>query len=360
MPKKYECVYDGVLLDEEIEKMAAWNLDDPPHSEWISTKTFQSTKETFGLIDPVSTEVATSEREAEALVEGEADQVVNALLELDTGVRDDVLSSLPASSRWLALNFGRWRPSGRVKGDDEWEFFKSNIASFQRGAGNTGEADNYSSISFSAFAEHWNSWVANLGTSKPNVTYKSASHLQDAHKSLQKRARRNSTILPHTAGIDNLREVHTASERSQRFANQFVAAENPTRARPVSSQRESYTQTDLTGAVAGYGGAESDGDDASVTLESPAELERRLNGGRKRRRTNAKPRCRRCGKRWSLPEWKDLHKKPNNANNSQDRSQNQFLIHGSGNQVWDFCRVAESDYEEGFPRLDGLPRDVYL
>jgi hypothetical protein len=43
------------MLDEEIEKMAAWNIDDePPHSEWISTSTVQSTGEVFGLIDPAS------------------------------------------------------------------------------------------------------------------------------------------------------------------------------------------------------------------------------------------------------------------------------------------------------------------
>lgn len=81
------------------------------------------------------------ENESDALVEQEADVVANALLELDTEVPDDALNNLPASSRWLALNFGRWRPSGRVKGNAEWEYFKTNLAQFQRGAALATEAD---------------------------------------------------------------------------------------------------------------------------------------------------------------------------------------------------------------------------
>jgi hypothetical protein len=57
MSKKYDGLYDGNLLDEEIEKMAAWNLDDePPHSEWISTSshTSQQVKHLGSLIQHLS------------------------------------------------------------------------------------------------------------------------------------------------------------------------------------------------------------------------------------------------------------------------------------------------------------------
>jgi hypothetical protein len=63
------------MLDQEIEKMAAWNIDDePPHSEWISTSTVQSTGEVFGLIDPASSgggnTTDNDEADTDALVEG--------------------------------------------------------------------------------------------------------------------------------------------------------------------------------------------------------------------------------------------------------------------------------------------------
>jgi hypothetical protein len=63
-------------------------------------------------------------------------------------------------------------------------------------------------------------------------------HVQDSqltsgsHQTMQKRARHDTTILPHAAGIDNLRTSHTAHASNQRFANQFVSAEIPTRAMP--------------------------------------------------------------------------------------------------------------------------------
>jgi hypothetical protein len=54
--RQYDGLYDGILLDEEIEKMASWNVQEaPPHPDWLSSNTFQSTGKTFGLIiDPVS------------------------------------------------------------------------------------------------------------------------------------------------------------------------------------------------------------------------------------------------------------------------------------------------------------------
>ena len=46
---------------------------------------------------------------------------------------DVLLNNLPDSARWLAVMFGRWRPSARVRGDVEWEYFSNNIGHFQCG-----------------------------------------------------------------------------------------------------------------------------------------------------------------------------------------------------------------------------------
>jgi transposase-like protein len=57
-------------------------------------------------------------------------------------------------------------------------------------------------------------------------------------------------------------------------------------------------------------------------LESPAERERQGNRSRKRHRKNAHPRCRRCGKHYSLEPWKALHRRPEvdvNTNDSRPR-----------------------------------------
>ena len=359
LSEEYSGLYDGILLDEEIEKMASWNNDGtPPHSEWVPCNSFQCTGETFGLIDPVAAVVESADVEDDEF-DNEADAVANHFLELDTGVteEDALLNSLPESSRWLAINFGRWRPSGRVKGNDEWEYFKDNVSRFQRGAGQTGEADNHSSIQWSAFADHWNNMVARLGTEKPNFTYKTASLLQDAHKTLQKRSRRDTTILQYASEIDDLRVLHTAAPNNQHFTNQFVESERPSRARPIQQVVEHRTQYHSTNADS------DDERDIGDTLESPAELERRVYAysGRKRRRKNAKPRCRRCGKHWNTDEWRDLHRREptelSEFESNDDRPQNRYLRHGQGKQVWDHCKVNECDYEPGFPCIDKpMPR----
>ena len=112
LSEEYAGLYDGILLDEEIEKMVSWNNEGtPPHSEWVPCNSFQCTGESFGLIDPIT--VTDSGEEDDAVIENEADAVADHFLELDTGVTEDdaLLNSLPESSRWLAMNFGRWRPS---------------------------------------------------------------------------------------------------------------------------------------------------------------------------------------------------------------------------------------------------------
>ena len=192
---------------------------------------------------------------------------------------------------------------------------------------------------------------------KPNFTYKTASLLQDAHKTLQKRSRRDTTILQYASEIDDLRVLHTAAPNNQHFTNQFVDSERPSRARPIQQVLENRTQNHSTNA-------DSDDElDIGDTLESPAELERRVYAysGRKRRRKNAKPRCRRCGKHWNTDEWRDLHRREptelSEFESNDDRPQNRYLRHGQGKQVWDHCKVNECDYEPGFPCIDKpMPR----
>lgn len=73
-----------------------------------------------------------------------------------------------------------------------------------------------------------------------------------------------------------------------------------------------------------------------------------------RPKSNSKPRCRKCGKQYSLPEWIGFH--PNNVQQGSRKSSD-YLRHGEGNNVWDRCTVDPSDYEPGFPCLDGhMPR----
>jgi hypothetical protein len=238
----------------------------------------------------------------------------------------------------LALSFGRSRPSGRVKSKEEWDYFKENISLFQRGAEHVSDADNYTSIDWSSFTNHWNKYVSTLEASHPNFTFKTASLLQDAHKVLQIRARRATTMLQHTDEIRDLHHNHTSSSSNQKFANQFVAAEIPTRPRPapVTTCESAVQTTSMLG---------DESDDELQLFETPAEMNRRVNGTRKRKYT--KQRCRRCGKEWNTPQWKPYHERTTTNKNQP---------HGTGDQVWDWCSVPESQYEVGFPQLDGMKR----
>jgi hypothetical protein len=102
----------------------------------------------------------------------------------------------------------------------------------------------YSFFPTNASTDHWNKYVSTLGASHLNFTFKTASLLQDAQKILQIKARRATTMLQHTGEIRILRQNHTSSFSNQIFANQFVAAEIPTRARPIpATTRETAAQT---------------------------------------------------------------------------------------------------------------------
>ena len=208
--------------------------------------------------------------------------------------------------------------------------YGNSIYGFQQVARLTGEADDRSSL-------HKNN-VARLGTNKPGFTYKTASLLQDAHKTLQKRSRRDTTILPFASDLENLRERHASTSSCQQFSNQFVESEKPTRARPTQHASAQNQRTN------------------NATLESILLCQRRAHE-KKRKRKNSAPRCRRGGQERNTELWRHLHTRERTGSVHENiRPQNQYLRHGQGNQVWDHCRVAECDYEDGFPCLDTSKR----
>ena len=131
----------------------------------------------------------------------------------DVNERWEFLSQLPASAQWMAQLHGKFRSFGRVKTSLEWEYFKANIINFQGRGSN--EADNHSAYQFSAFAESWNEWVDSLKYDHVEVTYKTASQLKDAMKSMKRREICNSTLWEHSTGLNKLREMHTNTDRNQ-------------------------------------------------------------------------------------------------------------------------------------------------
>jgi hypothetical protein len=272
-----------------------------------------------------------------------ADDAADEMLDLDNDEYDTegaMASQLPASSQWMAMLHGKFRAYGRVSGNVEWEYFQSNITNFQ--GGGTNEADNYSSIRFSDMADSWNKWVDSLGTKQPSVTYKTASYLKDAYKSMKRRARQQSTLRPHKIGLDALKEKHNNHDTNRTFAEDFPTAE---RAAPIDPTRDAAT-THL-----------EDGGDA---FENEIIVSRKR-PKKKEKRSKALTRCRRCGKCYALPEWKVFHedKTVSVEEWGDKRAQSRHLRNSNGNKVWDLCTVDPAQFEEGFPCLDlskRLPR----
>ena len=250
----------------------------------------------------------------------------------------DIANELPASSQWMALLQNKYRPEGKVIGNVEWEYFKANVMNFQ--GRDELETDNYSSIRWSSFATSWNKWVDGLGVRHPEVTYKNASYLKQAYKSMQQRALQFSTLRQHTQGLDELRERHTNSDANQNFLGEFPMPENATVTHPVEK-----TTT---------GTPNSNDNDAGYQAEM-SETENT------RKRKHRQHRCRRCGKDYASPEWLPYHTNKiqtvSESLNNNERAK--YLRNGANNKVWDNCTVDEAYYESGFPCLDTnkpLPR----
>ena len=55
--KKYDGLFVGQRLEDEIEKMGQWaERDTPPHPEWSLSSNIADTAEVFGIIDALSSE----------------------------------------------------------------------------------------------------------------------------------------------------------------------------------------------------------------------------------------------------------------------------------------------------------------
>ena len=125
------------------------------------------------------------------------------------------------------------------------------------------------------------------------MTYKTASQLKDAMKSMRRRAIRSSTLREHSTGLNELREMHTDGDRNRQFTADFAQPHPAAVAHPRQVHR----------AV----GVETEWSDDEDDLRTPAELARANNNGRKRgrktpKKAKAKSRCRKCGKEYDLPE----------------------------------------------------------
>ena len=359
--RQHDGLYCGDLLETEIEKMAAWRQrEGPPHPEWVSTRSIESTGEMFGfLTNDSNPNTAVDGNSSDESICTDAFAAEDELQELEDGINELealLASQLPASSQWMAGLHGKFRPYGKVIGNVEWEYFTANLAKFQGRA--IDEADNHCSIRFSDFAESWNKWVDSLGVREPTVTYKTAAYLKDAFKSMKRRAVQSSTLRPHKHALDELHTRHTCEESNRDFLEEMPALENAPPIRPIQQQHSVSTTENQDRAVENLQNRlladeqNYHADDSESDADSPDKRRR------KKRRKNSKLRCRRCGKQYALPEWKPYHinNKPLEEDWGDKRASSRHLRNGLNNKVWDHCTVDPVDFEPGFPVYDPTRR----
>lgn len=347
LPSKYDGVYCGDLLENEIEKMAAWKQRaTPPHPDWVSSRSIQCSGETFGFLLQEETsnnmQGDANSDTSSVSVDTDAECAADELCDLDDDAHEaeaTMASSLPASSQWMARLCGKFRPYGKVMGNTEWAYFKSNISKFQGRDDN--EADNYSSFKWSKMAECWNKWVDSLGTDHPEVTYKSVAYLKAAYKTMDTINLQAATLRPHKQNIDDLRLKHTNDDSNRTFAGEFQSVEPAKSIDPTPMIPEAAQASNDTDSIA----------DASCLTANKS--------GNKRKKRNRSHRCRRCGKHYALPEWLPFHKNIVPANEDWVANKpGRYLRNGVCNKVWENCTVPESEYEKDFPVKEGqaMPR----
>ena len=342
LPSKYYGLHDGELLEAEIEKLAK-TLDEPPHPQWIPTSSVQDTGESFGIINssavPSSTP-ANNDLADDAVLDMLAEEAADNLsdIEADGGVDDNVVVRMTASSQWMANLNGRIRPFDQMRSPDEWDYFVANFLDFQGNSG--GEADNHSNMRWSAFADAWNEMVDNLGRSKPSITYKSASHLQQAFKSMKRRQLQQATLRPHAQRLRELRDEHTNAENRTHYVAQFAAAEPATTSQPFADAMETEEQEGAT-YDADDEQAATNGDNREVDDEVQQN-----NEATPKRRTNNHHRCRKCGKEYTHVDWAPYHEVPTRVGICGG------MLKDNSKKVWDVCTVPEEDWEVDFPCLD--------
>jgi len=341
--KRYEGFYDGQMIEEDVENLAEWNIEQPRISDWISTKSFADTGESFGVIDAVATDamplrIGDVGSDSDESLRKEAELAADNMHEMGATIDKvcEMFNKMPSSARWMAEQHGRWRPPGRVKTKEEWVYFDDNLLRFQGNAGE--EADNHSSFNFSAFADDFNKWVNGLGDSFPLVTYKSASHLQDAFKSKMKRANRESTRRPHVDDLDALQLTHRDEIDQRNYTAEFQETDAPSRPIPPPAATDLETRP-ITRDTASQ--TEEDFSEFHDALEMQPPSNKRKRG--KSNRATAKDRCRMCGKEWALPQWQSMHL-PEDESTSL-RKTDGFMPHMH-------CNVPVHQRETGFPVLN--------
>lgn len=247
--------------------------------------------------------------------------------EAKTGVNsnDEWNRLIPASSRWLASQHGHKRGMSRVHGKDEWDYFKQRYLDFQ--GDKSDEADSYTSINFSTYASEWNNWVHSLGETLPTVTYKTASHLQDAFKIMKQQTIRHSTVRPVLENLANLRRTHREPEPAHNLPEEFVDANTGERVIPVHNAVQVELDSEFFDAVS----------EEEVTVEPKRRRKRRREV--KRRKPQ---RCRKCGHPWRTDRWITYHCIPT-ATTHNNR------VNQLGRRAADHCTVPEAIRALGFP-----------
>jgi len=358
-------VYDGIyeygqLLEDEIEKMSKWpNRDEPPHPDWISTRSFVATGEYFGLVDGMTRmQVDDDNQEEDDGDDDRSDTSLNNQIEeavdnfdyLDTGVEGsedtpavDIEFDMTASERWLAAQHGRSRAFGRVKGKYEWEKFRQMVPSYQR-AGRRGSldhgADNHSSISFSSFATDWNKMVDDLSVNEcPSFTYKTASLMQIAFKRTLKSSNEKLTLRSHSQQLHSLQQ--SLDETPDDMQAEFTSPNESTRVRPAPNATDIETQ------------ARPETVNAQVQVQTCCELG--LGGclaNSQPTNTRKPKRCRNCGVSSEHDNFRQWHSQPPlpvTGNGSEN------LRNTAANQVHDFCNTPNNEIQIGlgYPLKEG-------
>ena len=340
---QYEGLYVGDRLEIEIEKLSKWpDCAAPPHPEWRSSRNVSDTGETFGILDRQAQRHIDEQRgvieDPSLVVAARAADEEIAELESGTAENTDALVSrhMPASSLWLASVNGRTRPYGRVKCPHEWDHFNEKLASFQCVPGQSGEADNHSSISWGQFANEWNTWVDSLGNMKPDVTYKSATLLQTAFQARKKRAIERATLHPHKEKIDTLQQGLRDREANQSYLPQFAPATKASVARPNECERAAQPPVPppiaaLPVCLPAAATAPPPPPQAPANAAAPPATVKR---------TREPRRCRTCG--LNIIDFPDEHRVP--------QLPGQKCAHNNASR---YCRIPEDQREPHFPLAPG-------
>ena len=366
LDKEYDGLYVGRLLEEEIEELLKWNLEDPPHPDWISTMNFEDTGEVFGLVEHISNmNMNDDDSGSDADVNDNAEVAADELLEIEVDDDEDenelMQENFTAATQWLAAVYQKDRPYGKVKTQEEWTYFNNNVMKFQ---GSSAEADNYSSISFSAFADSWNGWVSKLGRRKPTVTYKLACHLKDAFKASKKRAVEKTTLQPHRQNLraldDSLRnEDDTREFAGPNDASRVIPAPPITTNTTTTTAAAASTQTFETRICYPPVIATNSTLQPTTTINNTSnnptststDTAKKPHRPKRQRRQRKSKRCRKCG--LEIITNRDKHTVPPAPINEGQRHSVAYLPNMAGYRVEDHCTVSPDMYSEGYPLQDG-------